>query len=181
MEAHNSGLYSIGKIIFRDLGSLRLYYDITELARVHHIINNLKPGTDGDHPTPSRTDGDPQPAPARGTTITVAVSLFELDSQRIYTYYLAWPGFRTLALSGRSPGHGHRDWHGVAGRRPRRWLATVKAKPIVTYHLRLRLTAGSLARTESRWAYLIQSRVRQSESLESGRGPGPKPTGTAPT
>jgi hypothetical protein len=176
MEAHNSGLYSIGKIIFRDLGSLRLYYDITEL--VHHIIN--KPGTDGDRPT--RTDGDPQPAPARGTTITVAVSLLELDSQRIYNYYLAWrPGFRTLALSGRSPGHGHRDWHGVAGRRPRRWLATVKAKPIVAYHLKLRLTAGSLARTASRWAHLIQSAVRQSESLESGRGPGPKPTGTAPT
>jgi hypothetical protein len=80
----------------------------------------------------------------------------------------------------RSPGHGHRDWHGVrvAGRRPRRWLATVKAEPIVAYHLKLRLTAGS--RTESRWAYLIM-RSRQSESLESGRGPGPKPTGTAPT
>jgi hypothetical protein len=101
MEAHNSGLYSIGKIIFRDLRSLRLYYDITE--PVHHIIN--KPGTDGDHPTRTRTDGDPQaqPAPARGTAITVAVSLLELDSQRIYTYYLAWPGFRTLALSAGQP------------------------------------------------------------------------------
>jgi hypothetical protein len=38
-------------------------------------VNNLSPevgpgraGTDGDRPT--RTDGDPQPTPARGTTIT---------------------------------------------------------------------------------------------------------------
>jgi hypothetical protein len=35
-------------------------------ARADHIN---KPGTDGNRPT--RTDGDPQPAPAGGTTITV--------------------------------------------------------------------------------------------------------------
>jgi hypothetical protein len=35
-------------------------------ARADH---SNKPGTDGDRPT--RTDGDSQPAPARGTTITL--------------------------------------------------------------------------------------------------------------
>jgi hypothetical protein len=29
-----------------------------------------KPGTNGDRPGSTRTDGDPQPTPARGTTIT---------------------------------------------------------------------------------------------------------------
>jgi hypothetical protein len=79
---HNrdSGLYSIEKIMCRDLRSQQSYPartdHINEPARADHIN---KPGTDGDRPTPSlnwpRTDGDrdPQPTPARGTTIQVTI------------------------------------------------------------------------------------------------------------